>query len=186
MTVLSVGAEKAVANQQQRTLDTDINITSIILYYLCPNYGSTNFRLHISRFNHNGINILLRKCYKQMIINECVATERMDEVENTIFLTPKSIQKRIFQLNELVDTYPEKIPVIECAKYLKISDEGLRRAIVECKMTCAFSWMQSAKKAHGYYINTLLFYEWQMTGLAHRSMLQNNKHMELAQRNEVG
>ena len=96
-----------------------------------------------------------------MTNNECAAAERMDETENVISLMPRSIQKRISQLNELVDNNPETIPLLECARFLKISDEGLRRAIVLGKIPGSVFWKQSGKENFAYKIETLPFYLWQ-------------------------
>ncbi len=105
-----------------------------------------------------------------MTNNECAAAERMHETENVIFLMPKSIQTRISQLNELVDKYPETIPLLECAKFLKISDEGLRRAIILGKIPGSVYWKQSGKENFAYKIETLPFYLWQSQANPYQSI----------------
>lgn len=100
---------------------------------------------------------------------ECLEAERMHESGNITFLIPKSIQKRISQLNELVDNNPETIPLLECAKFLKISDEGLRRAIILGKIPGSVYWKQSGKENFAYKIETLPFYLWQSQATIHQS-----------------
>jgi len=104
-----------------------------------------------------------------MTNNECAAAERMHETESVISLMPRSIQKRISQLNELVDNNPETIPLLECAKFLKISDEGLRRAIILGKIPGSVYWKQSGKENFAYKIETLPFYLWQSQATIHQS-----------------
>ena len=48
---------------------------------------------------------------------------------------------------------------------MKISDEGLRRAIQIGNIPGAVSWRRPGKDNHGYSIQTLPFYSWQMNDL---------------------
>lgn len=71
----------------------------------------------------------------------------------------KSLEERQQELRRLCEQHPIEIPVIEAAKYLGISPEGLRYAIIQG--TCGFSaiaWRKPSAKNYAYYIPTLTFY----------------------------
>lgn len=68
------------------------------------------------------------------------------------------LDAQIQRLHLLVEKYPILIPVPECCKLLKLSDEGLRRAILKKQISGAFWWRKEGKQNYAYRIQTLPFY----------------------------
>lgn len=88
---------------------------------------------------------------------------------------PGVIKKRIEQLTALVTKFPMTIPVIQCAKYLNISDEGLRSAIRLKQIPGAIYWKQPGKQNYAYKIETLKFYFWQLDAVSSKKLLHEGK-----------
>ena len=78
-----------------------------------------------------------------------------------MFSVPQIIKERILELNDLISEYPQTITVSACAKFLKVSDGSMRRAIIQGNIPGAFAWRQAGKDNYGFKIETLPFYLWQ-------------------------
>lgn len=66
------------------------------------------------------------------------------------------IKSKLEQLEQLVERYPDAIPVPEAAKYCGIDPQTLRDAIDAG--TCPFGWAKTGRHRKGYVILTVQFY----------------------------
>lgn len=82
----------------------------------------------------------------------------------TIF-NPAQIAARVQNLNLLADKWPVLVPIPVCCKFMHISDEGLRRAILKKQVPGAFWWRKLNKQNYAYRIQTLPLYDWYIDNL---------------------
>lgn len=70
------------------------------------------------------------------------------------------LNKRLYELEQLVKQYPIDIPLIEAAKFLHMHPESLRCAIVQGTAGfAALAWQKPGAKNRGFLIPTLSFYQ---------------------------
>lgn len=73
---------------------------------------------------------------------------------------PKAVAEKLEELDALVTDHPLEIPVKECAKFLGMSQDSLRRAIEVGNCPFALGWQQAGKANRGFQIPTAPFYLW--------------------------
>lgn len=77
---------------------------------------------------------------------------------------PRAIADQLKKLDELVEKYPQYIPLNEAASFLGMSDEGLRMAIYDGKCPFGIAWQLMGKVNRGFKIPTVTFYMWYTQG----------------------
>lgn len=83
---------------------------------------------------------------------------------------PSIVQAKLNELKNLVDKYPDKIPVNAAAKFLNMDADCLRRSIDQNK--CAFGiGCNNGKYGNRYaHIPTAVFYFWYMSPILKNAM----------------
>ena len=71
------------------------------------------------------------------------------------------IKNRLVELYKLISLYPISIPVLRCAAFMGISDEGLRQAVKLHQIPGAMAWQKPARESCGYSIQALPFFSWE-------------------------
>lgn len=77
----------------------------------------------------------------------------------TVFYSAE-LAAQIQKLNVLAERFPILIPIPTCCKFMQMSDEGLRRAILQKQIAGTFWWRKAEKQNYAYRIQTLPFYLW--------------------------
>jgi len=73
---------------------------------------------------------------------------------------PQVIKDRIAELNELVNKYPQYIPLPEVAKFIGANKEGLRETIYKGQCPFGIAWQKDIRGNRVFKIPTLKFYLW--------------------------
>ena len=80
------------------------------------------------------------------------------------FEIPSVVQESIGKLDQLVEKYPQFIPVPECASFLGMDRDGLRRAIETNSIPFGIAWKKSNASNRSFKIPTAQFYLWYTQG----------------------
>ena len=75
------------------------------------------------------------------------------------------ITEKIQQLNQLVEQYPDAIPLPVVARFMGVADEGLRAYIDNTPNAFGISWKRMGAVNRAYKIPTIRFYAWYRNGL---------------------
>lgn len=78
---------------------------------------------------------------------------------------PACITDKLQQLNSFVKEYPDKIPLPAVAKFMGITDAGLRAYIDDNPNSFGMSWRQTGAVNKAYKIPTVRFYSWFRNGI---------------------
>ena len=78
---------------------------------------------------------------------------------------PESIKNKLLDLNQLANKYPDVIPLPVAAKFMGISDEGLRAYLDNDHAPFGMTWKQMGAVNRAYKIPTTRFYAWYRNGL---------------------
>lgn len=82
---------------------------------------------------------------------------------------PEAIVEKLKELDELVEKYPQYIPINECADFLGAKKDGLRAAIENGKCPFGISWQCMGSVNRGFKIPTVTFYMWYTQGAVLKS-----------------
>ena len=74
----------------------------------------------------------------------------------------EAISKKIEELNEIVEKYPDRIPAEVVARFLKINGEGLKAALMRHNAPFGFGYQKDDKAYRVLVIPTVPFYLWYM------------------------
>lgn len=86
----------------------------------------------------------------------------MNTKENQIL--PKPILNKRDALNQLVQKYPDYLPLPVCASFLGMDDDGLRRAIECGQCTFGLAWKRPGAANRAFKIPTFTFVAWYTNG----------------------
>ena len=78
---------------------------------------------------------------------------------------PEALRDKLSALNELAQTYPDKIPLPVVAHFMGLADEGIRAYIDNNPNAFGMSWQQLGAVNRAYKIPTMRFYAWYRNGL---------------------
>lgn len=78
---------------------------------------------------------------------------------------PDSVKNKLLELNQLAEQYPDVIPLPAAARFMKISDEGLRAYLDNDSQPFGMSWRQMGATNRAYKIPTVRFYAWYRNNL---------------------
>lgn len=84
--------------------------------------------------------------------------------QQNFYEVPNAVKENIRELNELVQKYPQFIPVPECASFLGMDRDGLRRAIETQSISFGIAWKKSSASNRSFKIPTAQFYLWYTQG----------------------
>lgn len=73
---------------------------------------------------------------------------------------PQPILNKMEELNHLIETYPDYIPLPKCASFLGMDDDGLRRAIETGQCSFGLGWQRSNAANRAFKIPSFTFYLW--------------------------
>lgn len=85
---------------------------------------------------------------------------------------PQSIIDKLCELNQLVEEYPDLIPLPVTARFMRVSDEGLRAYLDNDHAPFGMTWKQMGAVNKAYKIPTVKFYLWYTNGVAFSSNIQ--------------
>lgn len=71
---------------------------------------------------------------------------------------------RIEELKALCNKYPISIPIREAAKFLGVSEDGIRAACLQGRCPFAFGWVSAGAQRAGFKIPTMAFICWLTKG----------------------
>lgn len=77
-----------------------------------------------------------------------------------LLTVPAPIKERLPALNALVEKYPRDIPLKECASFLGLGHDSLRRSIETGNCPFALGWKQEGRANRAFLIPTTPFYLW--------------------------
>ncbi len=78
---------------------------------------------------------------------------------------PKPILAKMEQLNQLIEAYPNYLPLPKCASFLGVDDNGLRRAIETNQCPFGLAWKRPDAANRAFKIPTLTFVAWYTKGI---------------------
>ena len=78
---------------------------------------------------------------------------------------PSPVQDRLDELQALCEKYPYDIPVIECAKFLNMDKDSLRRVIETGNCRFALGFSNGVNRNRFFKIPTGAFYLWYTMGV---------------------
>lgn len=78
---------------------------------------------------------------------------------------PSIVMDNIRKLNELIEKFPQFIPLPECATFLGMDRDGLRRAIETKSIPFGIAWKKSNASNRSFKIPSTQFYLWYTQGL---------------------
>lgn len=73
---------------------------------------------------------------------------------------------RFDELKALCEKYPVSIPIREAAKFLGMSDDGLRAACLQGRCPFGFGWTSEGAERSGFKLPTMAFISWMTKGTA--------------------
>ncbi|WP_101698661.1 hypothetical protein [Clostridium minihomine] len=79
---------------------------------------------------------------------------------------PQPIIDKLCELNQLVEEYPDLIPLPVAARFMKVSPEGLRAYLDNHIAPFGLMWHQMGAVNKAYKIPTVKFYLWYTNGVA--------------------
>jgi hypothetical protein len=79
---------------------------------------------------------------------------------------PDAVADSIKKLQELVQKYPQFIPLPECATFLGMDRDGLRRAIETNTCPFGIAWQRPGAANRAFKIPTATFYFWYTKGFS--------------------
>lgn len=71
-----------------------------------------------------------------------------------------NVQKKLAELDALVEKHPEKIPLSEAAKFLDMNEEGLKAALMRGNAPFGFAYQKTDGAYRVAIIPTVTFYLW--------------------------
>lgn len=71
-----------------------------------------------------------------------------------------SVFKKLDELDRLVETYPQKIPLSEVAKFLDMNEEGLKAALMRGNVPFGFGYQKTDGAYRVFVIPSVTFYLW--------------------------
>lgn len=77
---------------------------------------------------------------------------------------PKPILDKMEDLEKLIELYPNHIPLPQCASFLEMDADGLRRAIELNQCSFGISWQRPGAANRAFKIPTLTFVAWYTKG----------------------
>lgn len=77
---------------------------------------------------------------------------------------PQPILDKMEELNQLIELYPNYIPLPQCASFLGMDADGLRRAIELNQCSFGISWQRPGAANRAFKIPTLTFTAWYTKG----------------------
>lgn len=83
---------------------------------------------------------------------------------NNIKQIPKPILNKMEALNQLIEAYPDYIPLPKCASFLGVDDDGLRRAIETNQCPFGLAWKRPGAANRAFKIPTVTFVAWYTNG----------------------
>lgn len=88
-----------------------------------------------------------------------------------------SIFKKLDELDRLVETYPQKIPLSEVAKFLDMNEEGLKAALMRGNVPFGFAYQKTDGAYRVFVIPSVTFYLW-YTNCNAQMILRPDKYFE--------
>lgn len=92
------------------------------------------------------------------LFNEWVA-ERVKK-DMPLSSIPAPIGEKLDELHSLIDKYPLKIPITECAKFLEMDGDSLRACIENGNCPFGLGWLKNIRGNRAFHIPTATFYWW--------------------------
>lgn len=80
-------------------------------------------------------------------------------------MTPQVVQDKIGQLNDLVNKYPDAIPLQEVANFLGLDGRSLRSYLQSNPFAFGMSWIKPGAENRAFRIPTTKFYLWYRNGV---------------------
>lgn len=74
--------------------------------------------------------------------------------------TPTHIRDKLEELSQIVDQYPENVPVAVVAKYFGIKPDSLRAMIQSRRCPFGLGWLKPNAANQAFCIPTITFYLW--------------------------
>lgn len=83
----------------------------------------------------------------------------------TDFPVPTCITDKLTQLNQLVEQYPENIPVSAAADFLGMDGRSLKSFLMQPGNSAGMGWRRDRAENRAFHIPTAKFYSWYRNGL---------------------
>lgn len=80
-------------------------------------------------------------------------------------MIPDTVQKKLEQLNALVDQYPDVIPLQEAANFLGLDGRSVRSYLQSNPFAFGMSWLKPGAENRAFHIPSAKFYLWYRNGV---------------------
>lgn len=78
----------------------------------------------------------------------------------TTLKIPNTVERKLDDLIQICEKYPDKIPLPDCAHFMGINTESLRASIETGTCPFGIGWLKKNANCRAFYIPTTTFYLW--------------------------